>query len=381
MAKYAAAEAALAALDVAMQAHGGNGLATEYGLLPYWGLARLLTIAPVNREMILNYVAQHCLGLPRSLTYGADSGPRARPHPPRQRRRLAHPHRRGPPGPARGRRRRPPLTYAELDAWVNRLAHGLAARGLAARRRARPRLGQQRRVPRRLLRLREARARLRADQPRLAGRRGRLRARPLAGAAGSPSSPSWSPRCGDACARSPAVADVIVAPRPGAEYAAEPADRLVGHVRRPRGRGHVRPRRGGRRPRPAQLPLHLGHHVVPQGRGRRATSRSTWSRCPAALDSRLVGRRPLRRHDADVPHRAAQRVLHARGAWSAPPSTCMRGFDPAALLDLIERERITQVFGLPMMYRAMLEHPSFADRDLSSPAPRPSTRWRPCRTR
>ncbi|SDT36102.1 Acyl-CoA dehydrogenase [Friedmanniella luteola] len=66
MAKYAAAEAALAALDAAIQAHGGNGVSTEYGLIPLWGLARLLRIAPVSREMILNYVAQHSLGLPRS---------------------------------------------------------------------------------------------------------------------------------------------------------------------------------------------------------------------------------------------------------------------------------------------------------------------------
>ena len=44
----------------------------------------------------------------------------------------------------------------------------------------------------------------------------------------------------------------------------------------------------------------------------------------------------------------------------------LRGFDPAALLDLIERERITQVFGLPIMYRAMLDHDGFAGRDLSS---------------
>ena len=66
MAKYAAAEAALAAVDAAIQTHGGNGLASEYGLVPYWGLARLLRIAPVNREMILNFVAQHGLGLPRS---------------------------------------------------------------------------------------------------------------------------------------------------------------------------------------------------------------------------------------------------------------------------------------------------------------------------
>ncbi len=66
MAKYAAAEASLAAIDAAIQTHGGNGVASEYGLMPYWGLARLLRIAPVNREMILNYVAQHSLGLPRS---------------------------------------------------------------------------------------------------------------------------------------------------------------------------------------------------------------------------------------------------------------------------------------------------------------------------
>ena len=66
MAKYAAAEASIAAVDAAIQTHGGNGLSAEYGLLPLWGLARLLRIAPVSREMILNYVAQHSLGLPRA---------------------------------------------------------------------------------------------------------------------------------------------------------------------------------------------------------------------------------------------------------------------------------------------------------------------------
>ncbi|HUZ25120.1 MAG TPA: acyl-CoA dehydrogenase [Streptosporangiaceae bacterium] len=66
MAKYAAAEAAIAAVDQAIQTHGGNGLSTEYGLVPLWGIARLLRIAPVNREMVLNYVAQHSLRLPRS---------------------------------------------------------------------------------------------------------------------------------------------------------------------------------------------------------------------------------------------------------------------------------------------------------------------------
>jgi alkylation response protein AidB-like acyl-CoA dehydrogenase len=66
MAKYAAAEATLAALDQAIQTHGGNGMSSEYGLADLWGMARLLRIAPVSREMILNFVAQHSLGLPRS---------------------------------------------------------------------------------------------------------------------------------------------------------------------------------------------------------------------------------------------------------------------------------------------------------------------------
>jgi alkylation response protein AidB-like acyl-CoA dehydrogenase len=66
MAKYAAAEASLHSLDAAIQTHGGNGMTTEYGLADMWGLARLLRIAPVSREMILNYVASHSLGLPKS---------------------------------------------------------------------------------------------------------------------------------------------------------------------------------------------------------------------------------------------------------------------------------------------------------------------------
>ena len=44
----------------------------------------------------------------------------------------------------------------------------------------------------------------------------------------------------------------------------------------------------------------------------------------------------------------------------------MRGFDPAVLLNLVQDEQITQIFGLPMMYRAMLDHPAFAEYDLSS---------------
>ncbi len=66
MAKYAAAEAALGALDQAIQTHGGNGMSSEYGLADMWGMARLMRTAPVSREMILNFVAQHSLHLPKS---------------------------------------------------------------------------------------------------------------------------------------------------------------------------------------------------------------------------------------------------------------------------------------------------------------------------
>lgn len=66
MAKYAAGEAATHAVDVAIQVHGGNGMSEEYGLVSLWAMARTLRIAPVSREMILNFIAQHTLNLPKS---------------------------------------------------------------------------------------------------------------------------------------------------------------------------------------------------------------------------------------------------------------------------------------------------------------------------
>ena len=66
MAKYAAAEASIAAVDQAVQTHGGNGLAHEYGLGNLVLASRVARIAPVSREMILNFVAQFSLGLPKS---------------------------------------------------------------------------------------------------------------------------------------------------------------------------------------------------------------------------------------------------------------------------------------------------------------------------
>ncbi|GAA1479793.1 acyl-CoA dehydrogenase [Gordonia sinesedis] len=66
MAKYAAAEACVKIVDQAVHSLGGNGLTSEYGLAPLLSLARIARIAPVSREMILNFVAQTSLGLPKS---------------------------------------------------------------------------------------------------------------------------------------------------------------------------------------------------------------------------------------------------------------------------------------------------------------------------
>jgi hypothetical protein len=66
IAKYAAAEAAINAVDAAVQALGGNGMSVEYGVGTLIGAVRSARIAPVSREMILNYISQHTLGLPKS---------------------------------------------------------------------------------------------------------------------------------------------------------------------------------------------------------------------------------------------------------------------------------------------------------------------------
>ncbi len=66
MAKYAGGEVSCNAADVAVHTHGGNGLTVEYGLANLLVASRLGRIAPVSREMILNFVAMHTLGLPKS---------------------------------------------------------------------------------------------------------------------------------------------------------------------------------------------------------------------------------------------------------------------------------------------------------------------------
>lgn len=66
MAKWLAAEAGFFAADRALQTHGGFGYAREFHVERYWREARLMKLAPVSQEMVLNYIAEHELGLPRS---------------------------------------------------------------------------------------------------------------------------------------------------------------------------------------------------------------------------------------------------------------------------------------------------------------------------
>ena len=66
MAKYAAAEAAVRAVDQAVHTLGGNGLTSEYGLARLVTAVRVARVAPVSREMVLNFVSHQTLGLPKS---------------------------------------------------------------------------------------------------------------------------------------------------------------------------------------------------------------------------------------------------------------------------------------------------------------------------
>jgi acyl-CoA dehydrogenase len=66
LAKYLAAEAGFFAADRAVQTFGGFGYATEYHVERYFREARLQRIAPISQELVLAYVSEHVLGLPRS---------------------------------------------------------------------------------------------------------------------------------------------------------------------------------------------------------------------------------------------------------------------------------------------------------------------------
>ena len=67
IAKLLASEAAWHAAEACMQTHGGYGFAVEYDVERRWRESRLQQIAPVSTNLILSYLGQHVLGMPRSF--------------------------------------------------------------------------------------------------------------------------------------------------------------------------------------------------------------------------------------------------------------------------------------------------------------------------
>jgi len=255
------------------------------------------------------------------------------------------------------------LTYAELDTWVNRIAHGLAhagwqrgdALGLASGNSAE------------FLAVYYACAKLglvcvpinlgwRADE--VAYVLGHSRARGLAVES------QLVAAMGDALRKATGVMEVIVLPGLHAEYATEPADRLWITLADREAEDTYNPTAEVADRDPLTYLYTSGTTSFPKGvvASHLAIYLESMS---TALDS---GWSAADSFAAMMPmfHTAQLNAFCTPAVLVGATIHVMRGFDPVALLDLVERERITQVFGLPMMYRAMLEHPSFAERDLGS---------------
>jgi acyl-CoA dehydrogenase len=66
MAKMLAADASWAAADMCVQTHGGFGFAEEFDIERKFRETRLYSVAPISTNLILSYLAEHVLGLPRS---------------------------------------------------------------------------------------------------------------------------------------------------------------------------------------------------------------------------------------------------------------------------------------------------------------------------
>jgi acyl-CoA synthetase (AMP-forming)/AMP-acid ligase II len=248
-------------------------------------------------------------------------------------------------------------TYGEFDAWVNRLAHGLTARGYATG----DVLALASANSAEFLAVYYACAKLgvvcvpvnlgwRSDE--IAYVLGHSQARgiviesQLVGA------------IAPAVAQVPGVADVIIAPGTGGDDVAGPtlddvladdttSPEVVVEDRAPLSYLYT----SGTTASPKGV---VGTHLAIHLESMSAALDSGWR-----ADDRFVAMMPMF-------HTAQLNAFCTPAIVVGATIFVHRGFDPERFLDTIERERITQVFGLPMMYRAALEHPSFGERDLSS---------------
>jgi acyl-CoA synthetase (AMP-forming)/AMP-acid ligase II len=259
-------------------------------------------------------------------------------------------------------------TYADLDGWVSRLARGLAARGYARGDALALASGNSAEF----LAVYYTCARLGlVCVPVNLGWRPDEVAYVLdhSGSRGLVIEAQLIPALRDAVAKVADVADVFVAPGTGAGYQAEPADRSWATLDELASAGD-----GGQFETsfealvedrdPLSYLYTSGTTSFPKGvvASHAAIYLESMS---AALDSQWTS---ADRFAAMMPmfHTAQLNAFCTPAILVGATIYVLRGFDPEVLLGLIEDQHITQVFGLPMMYRAMLDHPAFEGRDLSS---------------
>src|SRR3954466_556570 len=254
-------------------------------------------------------------------------------------------------------------TYAELDAWVNRVAHGLAARGYATGDALALASGNSAEF----LAVYYACAKLgvvcvpvnlgwRPDEVAYVLDHSRSRGlaveTQLVGA------------MTEAVAKVPEIADVVVLPGLGTEYAAEPAERTWTTLDERAADDASEPQVLVDDRAPLSYLYTSGTTSFPKGvvGSHLAIYLESMS---TALDNGWNG---ADRFAAMMPmfHTAQLNAFCTPAVLVGATIHVLRGFDPAVFLETVERERITQVFALPMMYRAALEHPSLGERDVTS---------------
>ncbi|HZD67034.1 MAG TPA: AMP-binding protein [Acidimicrobiales bacterium] len=254
-------------------------------------------------------------------------------------------------------------TYAELEAWANRLAHGLAGRGYARGDALALASGNSAEF----LAVYYACAKLgvvcvpinlgwRPDEVAYVLRHSKAR--------GIVVETQLLAVMSETIAEATDVADVIVAPGLGAEYVGQPADRAwclledlaTDDVSVPRVVVDDRD--------PLSYLYTSGTTSFPKGVASSHLA-ITMESMSTALDS---GWQADDRFLAMMPmfHTAQLNAFCTPAVIVGATLHVTRAFEAATFLETIEREGITQVFGLPMMYRAALEHDSFAKWDLSS---------------
>ena len=254
-------------------------------------------------------------------------------------------------------------TYAEFNTWVNQLAHGLTALGYHRG----DALGLASANSAEFLAVYYACAKTGVVAVPI-----NLSWRPAevsyvldhSGARGIAIESQLVPALSEAIAKVEAVTDVIVLPGLTAHYQPEPAERHWLTVAELAAGASAEPDRYIADRDPLSYLYTSGTTSFPKGvvgthLGIYLESMS------AALDSGWNG---TDRFAAMMPmfHTAQLNAFCTPAVLVGATIYVLRGFEPQAWLDLIESERITQVFGLPMMYRAALDHPSFGGRDLAS---------------